>query len=168
MATDIAKVVASAVTGLGYELIDFERGAHGMLRVFIDKPEGISVEDCANVSNHLTRLFLVESIEYDRLEVSSPGLDRPLKSLDDFRRYAAQPIKVRLHTMIDNRKRFDAMVEAIEGQRITFRLIDEAAAGAKPTKRVGAKKKVVAEPAEAVRITVSLDDIERARLIPDI
>ena len=50
-----------------------------LLRVFIDKPDGISVDDCVTVSNHLSRLFAVESIDYDRLEVSSPGLDRPLK-----------------------------------------------------------------------------------------
>ena len=49
--------------------------------MFIDKPGGVNVEDCANVSNHLTRLFAVENIDYERLEVTSPGLDRPLKRL---------------------------------------------------------------------------------------
>ncbi|MDP1940284.1 MAG: ribosome maturation factor RimP, partial [Gallionella sp.] len=75
---DVVKLVETTVTGLGYELVDVERSGRGMLRVFIDKSEGISVEDCQVVSNQLTRLFTVENIDYDRLEISSPGLDRPL------------------------------------------------------------------------------------------
>jgi ribosome maturation factor RimP len=172
MAVEIAKVVADAVTGLGYELVDFERGARGMLRVFIDREGGISVDDCANVSNHLTRLFLVESIEYDRLEVSSPGLDRPLKVIGDFHRFSGQEVRVRLNTMVDNRKRFDAVIESVDGETITFRLLDDsvgaALGSAKPAKRVGGAKKKVADQAVAPRIVVPLADIERARLIPDI
>ena len=76
---NVVKLVETTVNGLGYELVDLERSGRGMLRVFIDKPEGISVDDCQVVSNQLTRLFLVENVDYDRLEVSSPGLDRPLK-----------------------------------------------------------------------------------------
>jgi ribosome maturation factor RimP len=172
MAADIAKIVATAISGLGYELVDFERGTHGTIRVFIDKPDGISVEDCAAVSNHLTRLFVVELIDYERLEVSSPGLDRPLKTLDDFRRFSGQPVKVRLNTMVDNRKRFDAVAEFIEGDRITFRLLDDAGVVAsRAGKRIGAaiaKKKAAVEPSAVVKISVALADIERARLIPDV
>ena len=62
----------------------------GLLRVFIDKPDGISVDDCQVVSNQLTRLFMVENVDYDRLEVSSPGLDRPLKKEADFVRFAGR------------------------------------------------------------------------------
>jgi ribosome maturation factor RimP len=64
--------------GLGYELVDVETSRGGLLRVFIDSPRGITVEDCARVSNHLSRALPAEGIEYERLEVSSPGLDRPL------------------------------------------------------------------------------------------
>ena len=71
------------LAGLGYELVDLESSRGGLLRVFIDSPDGISVEDCARVSHRLTRLFAVENVEYERLEVSSPGLDRPLKRLED-------------------------------------------------------------------------------------
>ena len=81
---DAVKLVETTVNGLGYELVDFERSGRGLLRVFIDKPEGVSVDDCQLVSHQLTRLFLVENVDYDRLEVSSPGLDRPLKKEADF------------------------------------------------------------------------------------
>ena len=79
--------------GLGYELVDFELTAQGTLRVFIDKEGGITVEDCATVSNHLSRVFMVEDIDYKNLEISSPGLDRPLKKAADFVRFAGQQAK---------------------------------------------------------------------------
>ena len=72
---ELQRVIEQAVEGLGYELVDFETSPRArMLRVFIDGPKGIAIEDCTRVSNHLTRLFAVENIDYDRLEVSSPGL----------------------------------------------------------------------------------------------
>ena len=73
----LAELIDQAVTGLGYELVDFETSPRArLLRVFIDRPEGISIDDCAAVSSHLSRLFVVENVDYDRLEISSPGLDR--------------------------------------------------------------------------------------------
>ena len=66
---DALKLVETTVNGMGYELVAFERAGRGLLRVFIDKPDGISVDDCQAVSNQLTRLFLVENVDYDRLEV---------------------------------------------------------------------------------------------------
>ena len=76
---DIQTILEKTLPGLGYELVDFELTAQGTLRVFIDKEGGITVEDCATVSNHLSRVFMVEDIDYKNLEISSPGLDRPLK-----------------------------------------------------------------------------------------
>ncbi len=198
MSTDIASVVNAAVTGLGFELVDFERAGGGMMRVFIDKSDGISVENCADVSNHLTRLFVVENIDYSRLEVSSPGLDRPVKTLEDFKRFTGVAIKVRLNTAVENRKRFDGVVEQIIGEAITFKMIadpSQLAAGAKvkvvgkakTAKKSNAKSNVGADGSEALkgplvenvgaidknapdekRITVMLADIDRARLIPDV
>ena len=183
MTTDIAAIVNAAVKGLGFELVDFERAGGGMMRVFIDKPDGISVENCADVSNHLTRLFMVENIDYSRLEVSSPGLDRPLKSMDDFKRFIGSPVKVRLNTTVDNRKRFDGTVESIDGEAITFKLLTEPVATAKikTMKRSNAKakakdkaelktaeKQTAGDIVEEKRITVMLDDLDRARLIPDV
>ena len=172
MATDAATIVKATVAGLGFELVDFERAGGGLMRVYIDHPDGISVENCADVSNHLSRVLMVENIDYSRLEVSSPGLDRPLKTLEDFGRFTGVAIKVRLNVSVDARKRFDGVVESIAGEAITFKLVDDVAlAGkAKARKRGNAKPdpRTEAEQAEAKRITVMLNDIERARLIPDI
>src|SRR3989338_1401157 len=93
---DIGKLVETTVNGLGYELVDLERSGRGLLRVLIDKPEGISVDDCQAVSHQLTRLFLVENVDYDRLEVSSPGLDPPLKKEAAFVRLAGQKAQLKL------------------------------------------------------------------------
>lgn len=103
---DAVQIIETTVTGLGYELVDVERSGRGMLRVFIDKPEGISVDDCQTVSHQLTRLFLVENIDYDRLEVSSPGLDRALKKEADFVRFAGEQAQLKLRMPVSGRKNF--------------------------------------------------------------
>src|SRR5437667_12370146 len=91
MNTNIGELLQRTLPALGYELVDVDVSARGKLvRVFIDKPQGVDVEDCARVSNHLTRLFAVENVEFDRLEVSSQGLDRPLVKLTDFASLAAE------------------------------------------------------------------------------
>ena len=75
----LGELLERTVPALGYELVDWDMSARSRLvRVFIDKPAGVDVEDCASVSNHLTRLFAVENVDFERLEVSSPGLDRPV------------------------------------------------------------------------------------------
>lgn len=107
---DVVKLVEATVAGLGYELVDLERSGRGLLRVFIDKPEGISVEDCQVVSNQLTRLFMVENIDYDRLEVSSPGLDRPLKKEADFVRFAGEKAQLKLRMPLSGRKNFVGVI----------------------------------------------------------
>jgi len=107
---DVVTLVEKTVNGLGYELVDFERSGRGMLRVFIDKQEGITVDDCQAVSQQLTRLFLVESIDYERLEVSSPGLDRVLKKETDFVRFFGQKAQLRLRMPMDGRKNFVGII----------------------------------------------------------
>ena len=102
---DLARLIEQAVVGLGYELVDFETSPRArLLRVYIDRPGGptpsagsrVTVDDCAAVSDHLTRLFEVENVDYDRLEVSSPGLDRALKKPADFARFAGQDVQIKL------------------------------------------------------------------------
>lgn len=92
--------------GLGYELVDFEWFGRGKLRVIIDKADGINVDDCATVSNHLTHFFAVEGVDYDRLEVSSPGFDRPLKKAADFVRFRGERAELKLKAPMDGRKNF--------------------------------------------------------------
>jgi ribosome maturation factor RimP len=128
---------------LGYELVDMESSRSGLLRVFIDSPRGITVEDCARVSNHLTRAFVVEGIDYERLEVSSPGLDRPLKRLDDFRRFAGQEASVRLKLPVGGQRRFQGRVVGVEEGRVVLEIAGE-------------------------RQHIAFEDIDRARLVPDV
>ena len=143
-----ANFLGRVLDGLGYELVDSEFGRGGLLRVFIDRPAGITVDDCALVSNHLTRLFAVEGIEYDRLEVSSPGLDRPLKDLAAFARFTGQLAKVKLAAPLDGRKRFVGRIGAVSNVDIVFHLEEEG----KPK----------------AELKLRLDQIDRARLEPEL
>jgi ribosome maturation factor RimP len=117
-------------------------------------------------------VFLVESLDYDRLEVSSPGLDRPLKTESDFRRYAGREAKVRLFEMTDGRKRFEGVIDSVGDGTVTFTIVDGESnqagrARVKPNARVS--KASAAEASEtATRIVVTFENIERARLVPDI
>lgn len=103
---DVVKLVETTLAGLGYELVDLEVSGRGLMRVFIDKPEGISIEDCERVSHHLTRLFTVEGVDFDRLEISSPGLDRPIKKLADFVRFHGSKVQLKLRVPLNGRKNF--------------------------------------------------------------
>ena len=128
---------------LGYELVDLEVSRSRLVRVFIDKPGGISVDDCAMVSHHLTRVFEVEGFEYERLEVSSPGLDRPLKRLGDFERFAGRDATVRLKLPREGRRRLEGRIVGIEGGSVLIEV-------------------------EGKRWSVAMTDIDRARLVPDV
>ena len=160
-------IVAASVTGLGYELVDFEHSARGLMRVFIDKPDGIGVEDCASVSNHLTRVFLVEEIEFERLEVSSPGLDRPLKTLPHYQQYQGRQVKVKLNRLVEGRKRFDGVIEAVEGETVVFGIAEDESAATSP-KTPNKPRRKGAPAASKKLIHVPFESIDRARLIPDI
>ncbi len=116
---DIQNILDKTLPGLGYELVDFELTAQGDLRVFIDKPQGITVEDCATVSNHLSRVFMVEDVDYKRLEISSPGLDRPLKKAADFVRFAGENAKIKTRLPIDGQKNFIGRIEKCENDVVT-------------------------------------------------
>lgn len=135
--------IREALAGLGYELVDLESSRSGLLRIFIDSPRGINVDDCARVSHHLTRAFAVEGIDYERLEVSSPGLDRPLKRLEDFRRFAGRDASVKLKLPRDGRRRFEGRLVGVEDGRIVLDV-------------------------EGSRQELAFEDIDRARLVPDV
>ena len=113
-------LIETTVVGLGYELVEFETSPRArLLRVFIDRPEGaqesgISVEDCAAVSNQLSRVFMVENVDYDRLEVSSPGLDRPLVKPADYRRFAGQEVQLKLRIPLGNQRNFSGVLEGLQ------------------------------------------------------
>ena len=129
---DLAELLETTLTGLGYELVDWERSAKGtFIRIFIDKPRGsadaasdgnagINVDDCAAVSHHLTRVLTVENVNYERLEVSSPGLDRPLKKERDFVRFAGQKARVRLRVAMDGQRNFVGVLGEVNTGRVAL------------------------------------------------
>jgi len=133
----------TTLEGLGYELVDLESSRSGLLRVFIDSPRGITVDDCALVSNHLTRLFAVEGVDYERLEVSSPGLDRPLKRLEDFVRFSGRDATLRLKLPVDGRRRYEGRVLGVEEGQVVLE-------------------------SDGRRHHIRFEDIDRARLVPDV
>ena len=111
---DLHELLESTLSGLGYELVDLERSPRGkLLRVFIDKPSGVSVDDCMLVSNHLSRLFAVENVDYDRLEVSSPCLDRPLKKTADFIRFSGESVKLKLRVALQGQRNFVGILREV-------------------------------------------------------
>lgn len=111
----------AAIASLGLELADLEREAQGLLRVSIDSPNGISVEDCEKVSHHLTHLFTVENVLYDRLEVSSPGVDRVLRRKKDFERFLGVEVSLKLKRAVENQKNFKGILET--GTETQFALV---------------------------------------------
>jgi ribosome maturation factor RimP len=115
----LGELLERTVPALGYELVDWDMSARTRLvRVFIDKPNGVDVEDCAGVSNHLTRLFAVENVDFERLEVSSPGLDRPVKRLADYARFAGREAQLTLSAPVDGAKRIKGILRGTEGDDV--------------------------------------------------
>ena len=139
------------VDGLGYELVDVELSNRGrMLRIFIDKPAagpegagGITVEDCARVSNQLARVLEVEDVDYDRLEVSSPGLDRPLKKEADFARFAGEQARLTLRVPLAGRRNFTGVMRAVAAGKLELEI-------------------------EGGLVSIDLANIDKARLVPKI
>jgi ribosome maturation factor RimP len=118
MAANLGELLERTVPRLGYELVDWDVSRGGLMRVFIDKDSGVTVEDCARVSDHLTRLFAVEDVDYDRLEISSPGLDRPLKRIGDYSRFAGEEAMVQLHELTDGTRKVKGVLRGVEGDNV--------------------------------------------------
>ena len=178
VAAVVAETIGRTVEGLGYEFVDAERLAGGLLRVTIDREGGIGLADCEKVSRQLTHLFAVEDVDYARLEVSSPGLDRPLKKARDFARFAGAEAQVQLYAPLvaaGGRKRLHGRLLEVAGEggaeRVRMQLIaDDAAAGPRPkggkpaVKRPG--KKI--GTAEGATVEFALADVEKAKLVPEL
>ena len=170
-------IVDQTVKGLGYDLVEIERSAGGLLRITIDHPwvageaeQWVNVEDCEKVNRQLQFALEVDGIEYKRLEVSSPGIDRPLRHEADFERFQGQVIDLTLKQPMGAaagglvsslRKKFRGTLERTEqgaGWQITWR--DEPQV--KPGQRVS--KKRAQPPLQALGFT--LDELREARLAP--
>ncbi len=180
------ELVTKTVEGLGYDLVEIERSAGGLLRITIDHPwnpgsesgteQFITVEDCEKVTRQLQFGLEVEGVEYRRLEVSSPGIDRPLRNEADFERFAGELVDLTLKAPLGaaaggqvaaNRKKFRGRLErvaaATDGQPAQWQLLwsDEPPAP-KPGQKPSRKK--VDLPVHALGFT--LDELRDARLAP--
>ena len=113
---DLYSLIERSVTQLGYAMVDLEVSNRGkLLRLFIDKPEGITIDDCVLISNQVGNVLAVENdIDYDRLEVSSPGLDRVLKKDADFIRFTGERAQVKTRMPIEGRKNFVGVLRGLE------------------------------------------------------
>ena len=131
----------------GLELVHVEhrREGHGaVLRLFIDKPGGITVDDCAAVSRQVSRVLEVEGVEYERLEVSSPGLDRRLRKAGDFARFSGQRAELRMRTPdAGGRRRFVGVLRGADAAQVSMEL-------------------------DGRTVALPLEDIERAKLVPEL
>lgn len=137
----IQKILEQTIPGLGYEFVDVEITPTKLIRVYIDKEGGVTIDDCEKVSDHLSNLFLVETIDYNRLEISSPGVDRPLKKIEDYTRFTGKKVKVKSRELIDDQKIFQGIIKSIDDNLITLELDDGST------------------------LSLSFDNISRARLV---
>ena len=151
---DLNQMTRDALVPLGLELVSVERAPMGLLRVTIDRPQGVSIEDCEQASHQLSRVYEVEGLEYRRLEVGSPGVDRPLRTPEDFERFLGERVEVRLKQAIDSHKTFVGQL-----------FMDDKATG----EARGAPVYVVAvetKKGNGPQIRFTFDDVERANLNP--
>jgi ribosome maturation factor RimP len=178
-------IVEQTASGLGYDLVEIDRSAGGLLRITIDLPwvqpaEGtlaveqfITVEDCEKVTRQLQFALEVDGVEYKRLEVSSPGIDRPLRHTQDFVRFTGQMIDVTLKAPMGaaaggqvsaNRKKFRGVLEAVPDAdgAAGWQIVWSDAPAVKPGQKVS--KKRVPPPLQALGFT--LDELREARLAP--
>jgi len=145
---ELQRLVESTVRGLGLDLAELElSNRNSMLRVFIDRAGlpvpggGVTLEDCERVTRQLQRVFEVEGVEYGRMEVSSPGLDRKLKSAADFERFAGFEADLRLRETLNGRRRFVGVLSQRQDGKFALDY-------------------------EGGRLEFTADEGERARLVP--
>jgi ribosome maturation factor RimP len=144
--TNLEEFVSKIVAQMGYELVDFEFQNQGkLIRIFIDKPASVTIDDCVDVSNHLNHVLTVEEdIDYERLEVSSPGFDRVIKKIEDFQKFKGENIKIKTRTPIMNQRNFKGEVLGVKGLVIMIKT------------------------PEQEQVNIDFDNIDRARLDPKI
>jgi ribosome maturation factor RimP len=181
VAASVAGTIERTVEGLGYEFVDAERLAGGLLRITIDRSGGIGLADCERVSKQLTHLFAVEDVEYARLEVSSPGLDRPLKRALDYARFAGSEVHVQLYAPLataGGRKRLQGRLLELGGvagsERVRLELAPESPKGpgagrVRAAKKQGSGKRANDKVATAgVVVEFSLAEVDKAKLVPEL
>ena len=148
MQQQLAELLAPTVSALGYELLGVEyiaQGKHSIVRIFIDSENGINLDDCQLVSGQVSGLLDVEDPikgEYN-LEVSSPGSDRPLFTLEHFKQFLGQPVSIRFNGMVEKRRKLKGNIITAENGTVT-----------------------ISELGTELEFTFDFDEIDKASLIP--
>ena len=170
MGVDLDQVRAIAervAASLGLEVVEIELRGGGksrMLRIFIDKPEGVTHEDCANVSREVSTILDVEDAMPGGpyvLEVSSPGLDRKLFRPVDFERFQGSRVKLTTKDPVNGNRHFEGRLEHFEGGRLTLDL-------AEARRKFRPKKAGEAPAPHEHRLEIELANVEKANLVPEI
>lgn len=144
---NLQSLIEPVVTALGYELVGIELlpgGRGSLLRLYIDHENGITLADCERVSHQVSGLLDVEDPVQGQytLEVSSPGLDRPMFTLEHFNRFVGRLANVQLNTMLNGRRRYKGIIKSVDGEKIILIVGDE-------------------------ELSLTLDMIEKAKLVPE-
>ncbi len=144
---ELRALLEPAIEALGFELVgvEFIRARHGVLRVYIDREQGITVADCSAVSHQVSGILDVEDPIRGQyaLEVSSPGLDRPLYQARDFERFAGHQVNVQLAAAVDGRRKFRGTLMGLRDDQVVVQMSNDE------------------------ELVVALDEIDSARLVPD-
>ncbi|HSW09195.1 ribosome maturation factor RimP [Aquabacterium sp.] len=169
--------VEKTVTGMGYDLVDVERSAGGLLRVYIDRLPGklyetgpgefVLVEDCELVTRQLQYVLEVEAAEYERLEVSSPGLDRPLTKPADWQRFTGSEVEVTLREPFQNRRKWRGELQLREdgGWRLVLPVAPKSKRQTKAQNQAALQAGSTVQPEEQA-LDFALDEVREARLVP--
>lgn len=160
--SDLFTLTEQAIEGLALELelVDIERAPLGLLRVTIDKEGGVTIDDCEQVSRLLSRIFEVEDIDYNRLEVGSPGVDRPLRSIAEFKRFIGQRVQVRFRIARDSHKVFTGILGA-EPEEVPAELAEQADAESNPIFSL-----LVEDKKKTKTLLFCYSEVEKAKLDP--
>jgi ribosome maturation factor RimP len=145
--TQLWDLLEPVIVGMGYELVEIEyqpNPKHGVLRIYIDHEQGIGLDDCKQVSDQVSALMDVEDPipGHYNLEVSSPGLDRPLRTLEDFERFTGEMARIRLGMPLGGQRNFKGRLTGVEGDAVVL-------------------------DCENGQVKLPLASIDRARLAPD-
>ena len=139
---ELDNLLEPTLANMGYELVEVEQLARGkLLRIFVDKEGGINIDDCVLISNHLSKLLAVENIDYSRLEVSSPGLDRRLKKETDFYRFRGERVKLKLRVALQGQRNFEGVLLEVNNDKLKLEV-------------------------EGKELDIELNNLEKARLVP--
>lgn len=168
------QAVEKTVTGMGYELVTCERGARGLLQVSIDRVPGavyptgpsefVLVEDCEMVTRQLLNVLEVENVDYARLEVASPGLDRPLRNPSDYARFEGLEIEVTLKVPFQGRKNYKGVLRLVAAAEAAS---PDAADATAPVAGASTGYELIFKVGkEDTVLGFTLDEVREARLVP--